>query len=720
MTRDSSIIRRLGCGFLVLILLVECSHCRCLAGMSGTWTGTTSGGLWSNAGNWSGGIVADGTDATADFSTLNITADNTVHLDTPRAIGFLRFGDTTPSNNWTLDNNGNSLDTLTLASSSGGPLIQVKNQTATISAILTGSQGFFTTSGTGTLTLTGANTLSGPTYVEGGFLQLSNGLALQNSTLSQVNSNTLIFGSSIGSFTLGGLSGAYNLSLTDKLGAAIDLRVGNNNADTSYTGTLSGAGSLTKVGTGTLTLSTANTYTGPTTIDGGALLLSTSPAPLFYSTVVCNSVNGLAFSQTTSTDVTIGGLAGAADIALSPTLANASRLVVGANNANTTYSGALSGTEALKKIGSGVLTLGGPNSYSGGTTISSGTIKLDGIGTLGDSTAPVDIEPTGILDMNGLSVDVGSLTGPTSGLNPINVVNNKSGTLATLTIDVPQATSNFGGVIADNSTGNGQIALVKIGSGTQTLFAGGYTGTTTVEAGTLQANFLARNGSSTTFIAAASDFSTASLIRTVQSRGSYAGIGSTAIGSAIGTSADLRAGRSSLAFNVKMQWRIANPSSDGPLLSDVLNLTGMSVTSGSHVQTDAFAIQMTYDPNTLFGREAMLAAGGAVELAWLSPSGWQDAATGDFGAGLPGNVFQNVQSSWDAFAGAHSVTDANVGNFLGSYGVDVAHHTVWAVVNHNSQFSVVPEPSALVLASCGIVVCLWGAFRRRFGPGVAL
>ena len=51
--------------------------------------------MWSTTGNWSGGTVANGTDGIADFSTLNITADDTVHLDTARTIGQLKFGDTT-------------------------------------------------------------------------------------------------------------------------------------------------------------------------------------------------------------------------------------------------------------------------------------------------------------------------------------------------------------------------------------------------------------------------------------------------------------------------------------------------------------------------------------------------------------------------------------------------------------------------------------------------
>ncbi len=127
--------------FAFCLALTACFWPGRASGGNGTWTNTTSGGVWSDASNWSGGVIADGADATADFSTLDIPADNTVHLDGPRTVGTLLFGDAIPSNNWILDNNGNPSNSLTLAVSSGTPLIQVNNQTATINATLTGSQG---------------------------------------------------------------------------------------------------------------------------------------------------------------------------------------------------------------------------------------------------------------------------------------------------------------------------------------------------------------------------------------------------------------------------------------------------------------------------------------------------------------------------------------------------------------------------------------------------
>ena len=104
---------------------------------SGTWTNTNSG-LWSDASNWSGGSVADGIGSTGDFSRVDVTADVTVHLDSARTNGYLVFGDTatnTPAG-WTLDDNGDTANILTLAG--GTPSITATNlgagKSVTISA----------------------------------------------------------------------------------------------------------------------------------------------------------------------------------------------------------------------------------------------------------------------------------------------------------------------------------------------------------------------------------------------------------------------------------------------------------------------------------------------------------------------------------------------------------------------------------------------------------
>jgi len=133
-----------------------------------------------------------------------------------------------------------------------------------------------TTTYNGPLILSGANTYSGQTIITSGVIKLNNALAAQNSTVTVSATNGLTFGPSIGTFTIGGLAGASNFALTDTGSVAVTLQAGQNNADTTYSGVMSGTGgAFTKQGSGTLTMSAAKTYTGLTTVSAGVLTLST-------------------------------------------------------------------------------------------------------------------------------------------------------------------------------------------------------------------------------------------------------------------------------------------------------------------------------------------------------------------------------------------------------------------------------------------------------------
>ncbi len=139
---------------------------------SGVWT-NLNGGSWSTSNNWSGGFTAGGTDAVADFSTLDLSLNPVVTLDGARTVGTLVFDDLNPVNqhNWTL--NAGSGETLTLAVSSEMPNIAVKNTTNTINAVLAGTQGFSKT-GAGYLTLSAPGTFTGTVRVNGGTLEVQN------------------------------------------------------------------------------------------------------------------------------------------------------------------------------------------------------------------------------------------------------------------------------------------------------------------------------------------------------------------------------------------------------------------------------------------------------------------------------------------------------------------------------------------------------------------
>jgi fibronectin-binding autotransporter adhesin len=204
---------------------------------SSVWT-NLSGGSWPLAANWSNSIVAGGIGATACFNTLTLTANATVHLDGARTIGNLFFDDkNSAKHGWTL--NTGSGDPLTLAVSSGTPVIS-NNVSTTIGAVLAGTSGLIK-NGSGTLTLTATNTYAGGTTISDGTLQLGDG-ATRNGLLSGtiVNNGTLV--------------------------------VANPTAQL-FANTITGSGGFTKTGAGTLTLSGSNAYAGPTIISAGTLRL---------------------------------------------------------------------------------------------------------------------------------------------------------------------------------------------------------------------------------------------------------------------------------------------------------------------------------------------------------------------------------------------------------------------------------------------------------------
>jgi fibronectin-binding autotransporter adhesin len=142
--------------------------------------------------------------------------------------------------------------------------------------------------GAGTLTLGGANTYTGQTSIGAGTLNIANTLALQNSTLNYT-AGTLAFDSTVTAATLGGLTGSQALTLTNGASAAVTLSIGNNNLNTSYSGSIGGLGGITKVGTGTLTLTGSSNYAGATTTLGS----STSVLEIAAGAVISGTTAGI-------------------------------------------------------------------------------------------------------------------------------------------------------------------------------------------------------------------------------------------------------------------------------------------------------------------------------------------------------------------------------------------------------------------------------------------
>jgi autotransporter-associated beta strand protein len=250
----------------------------------------------------------------------------------------------------------------------------------------------------GLLVLSGANTYTGITRAAAGTLMVSNLNAVQYSTvdLNASDTGTLSFGTPA-AYTFGGLMGSRNQNLGAKT-----VSVGNNNSNTTYSGQLSN-GTLTKIGTGTLTLSGASTYAGNTTISAGTLALSGAGAIASSPLIVIGAnaaldVSGLTTALTLASGqglhVTAAGSASPATVATT----TGKGLTTAANSPLVFGSMTSAGGAPLRVTGAGSITLQSGNSVivtNSGAALSAGDYKLISIGA-GNTTAVAGTAPTSV------------------------------------------------------------------------------------------------------------------------------------------------------------------------------------------------------------------------------------------------------------------------------------------------------------------------------------
>jgi autotransporter-associated beta strand protein len=242
-----------------------------------------------------------------------------------------------------------------------------------------------------------------------------------------------------------------------------------------------GALGLTKAEAGTWSLTAANTFTGATTISAGVLHLGNGNA-LQNSAVTVTASNGLIFAGGIGT-FTMASLAGAGNLALTDLAAAPVTVVAGSNNTSTTYSGAITGSGALVKLGTGTFSSSSASSnFSGGLTVKAGTYSGSGSSgafgtgtiTLGDTASnPANVALTGFIS-NGITPNsivlesgtTGTITiattnastpyrysGPITGANHLTVAANASQTLTFSNL------VNNGGTITNAGTGTGVTTL---------------------------------------------------------------------------------------------------------------------------------------------------------------------------------------------------------------------------------------------------------------------
>ena len=409
----------------------------------------TISGVISGAGNLT--KVGAGT---LTLSTNNtFTGDLTISAGTVTVSGTLH-DDVDVINSGTY--NVNTTDTINSLSGSGRVALGF-NQTLTtgdagnyeISGVISAT-GSLTKVGSGTLTLSNTNTFTGDLTISAGTVTVSGTL---HDDVDVINSGTYDVDTTDTINSLRG-SGAVELN------TGITLTTGDEGSD-EISGIISGAGNLTKVGSGTLTLSNTNTYSGITTINNGTISISADnglgAAP---GSVVANqlTINGgtlntsSTFSLATNRGITIGANDATIDVDGSTTLS---------------YAGAITGSGDLTKTGDGTLNLTGSTDFSGSTTIGAGGLGLSDVLPSG-----TDLTVTGTLNLLA-SFTVNTLSG--SG----NV--NLSSYNLTISNGSSSDDTTFSGVI-DSTTGR----LIKDGDGTQTLSGTNTYSGTTINGGILK------------------------------------------------------------------------------------------------------------------------------------------------------------------------------------------------------------------------------------------
>jgi fibronectin-binding autotransporter adhesin len=327
-----------------------------------------------NTGNstaWSGNLAA--TDATLQVAGDNQLAAGTITLNDG--------GQLTSTATTTVDNAIVVAGAATLYASTG---------TLTVSGVVSGSGALTTGGGAGaTVRLSASNTHSGSVSVISGTLSVAGGSAINDAsavTLSNGATLALQADETIGSLAAGS---GNALSLGSNR-----LTLGGDNTSTSYSGSISGTGGLTKTGSGTLTLGGANTASGDVVVSAGGLTVSGGSAIDDASAVTVASGATL----TLAAAETIGSLAGAGAVAL-----GSFTLGSGGNNTSTTFSGTINGSGNLTKSGTGKLTLSGSNGYTGVTTVTDGGI-LSIAGASNISSNTLTLGAGGVLEVTGSSV----------------------------------------------------------------------------------------------------------------------------------------------------------------------------------------------------------------------------------------------------------------------------------------------------------------------------
>lgn len=594
----------------------------------------------------------------------------------------------------------------TLASTGGGGRFNSAGgynlQSGVVNGLL-GATGSVTKTTSGTVTVSGNNTYTGITSINGGVLavtSLTNGGAASTLGNNSAAAANLVLDGGILSYVGAGVTSTDRLFTIGVNGGGLDssgagavtfsntgaaVLAGTNTARTftlggsntganTYAGILgdngSGATSLTKSGVGTWIITADQTFTGLTTISGGTLQLGNGSTTGSVAGAIANN-GSLVFNRSGAYNVG-NTISGSGNVQLA-----------GTGTASFTAANTFNGT--VSALNNNVINVANLNAFQNATVTPGGAGRL---------TFDAGLAATGTVAFGGLisgnTINVGGTRALSIGGNNGNS-QHTAGTLQALGGLIKVGT----GTLTLAATGNFGSSAVTVSAGTLLITGASGAGTSAINltGGALSVNVSSGAGAITNSVAFDSTASTYILQRATSSSFS-AYTASSDLAGGIDTTATLLSGTASAARTLTTSFDTTSSAvNDGERVSDVFSLDGTG--------PDIFVMQLAITDVT-----------DEMYLGWLNGSDtWVNAVSGNSATG--GSAIVGYNGSFAASGASASAA------YLGSWGYDEANNTVWAVLDHNSDFAViaVPEPTTVALFGLGLGALFWRAGSRRRSDG---
>ena len=343
----------------------------------------TGGGSINSSNSYTGVTTISGTTGwfgTDQLYVVNANALGAASGDLTISGGSVNLQNNTITRSGNLTISGGSVETGTISKSGSDYNIQG----GTVGAVLAGTAGLIK-SGSATAYLTGANTYSGGTTINGGILSLSSAGELGNAAGAvTVNTGGTLYTHSgltisrTGDVTVNGGSLTTDNANMGTISVSGGNFIANNAAVLAVK--LAGTAGLTVGGAGETYLWTDSSYTGATVISSGQLTLGGFGAISSQSRLQIDSgaaVNLTGLYAANNINRTFAGLSGAGVLD-----GAGGTVTINKTSGLDTFSGVIDGGQGLIKAGAGTLALAGTNTYTGNTVVSGGSLQLASTGVL--------------------------------------------------------------------------------------------------------------------------------------------------------------------------------------------------------------------------------------------------------------------------------------------------------------------------------------------------